>query len=158
MRVQDVMSANHPSIYIDELATKARATLREFKLRILPVVDEHKQLSGVVSRNDVMTISSSVSPVRVRGIMSNVRLAATMNLDAIEAAREMMRLDEAYMPVSKSSTDKSYVGVLGLEHIIRELYQNKAAKLKTPLSEIMTTKQIMARASPHDEADAFGKK
>jgi CBS domain-containing protein len=146
------MNANHPSIYIDELATKARATLREFKLRILPVVDEHKQLLGVVSRNDVMTISSSVSPVRVRGIMSTLRFEATMDSDAIEAAREMMRLDEAYMPVAKSSTNKSYAGVLGLEHIIKEIYQKKTAKLRTPLSEVMTKKRIMV-CSPHDEAD-----
>jgi CBS domain-containing protein len=157
LRVQDVMNANHPLIYINELATKARAILREFRLRVLPVVDEHRELLGVIARNDVMTISSSVSPVRARGIMSNVRFAAIMNQNTIEAAREMMRMDESYVPVVKSPQDNIYVGMLGLEHIFRELYQKKTPKLKTLLSDVMTTKRIMV-CSPHDESGAVWQK
>ena len=157
MRVQEVMNANHPLIYVDELATKARATLREFRLRILPVVDEHKQLLGVISRKDIMTISSTVSPVRARGIMSNVRFAATIDQNTIEAAREMMHLSESYVPVVKFAQDNTYAGVLGLEHIIKELYQKKGAEFNTRLSDVMTTKQIVT-CSPRDEADAIWQK
>jgi CBS domain-containing protein len=105
----------------------------------------------------MMTISSTVSPVRVRGIMSNVRFAATIDQNTIEAAREMMRLTELYVPVVKFPQDDTYVGVLGLEHIIKELYQKKGAKFNTFLSEVMTTKQIMT-CSPRDEADAIWQK
>jgi CBS-domain-containing membrane protein len=52
--VKDIMDRNYPSIYADDLATKARAVLRERELRILPVMDEHKRLVGVISRNDIM--------------------------------------------------------------------------------------------------------
>jgi len=152
LRVQDVMSRNHPSIYADELATKARAVLRDSGLRVLPVVDERKRLLGIVSRNDVMTISSSVSPVRVKGIMSNIRFAATLDMDAIQAVREMMRLDEWYVPVVKSARDNIYTGMLGLEHVIKAFFEKKVARLSTPLSEVMTTKKFML-CSPDDEAD-----
>ena len=54
MLVKDIMDRNYPSIYADDLATKARTVLRERELRILPVMDEHKRLVGVISRNDVM--------------------------------------------------------------------------------------------------------
>lgn len=152
MRVQDVMNRNHPSIYPDELATKARAVLRDFKLRILPVVDDNKQLLGVISRNDVMVISSSVSTMRVKGVMSAVRFAANLDMAAIGAVREMMRLDEWYVPVVKSQRDNSYVGVLGLEHVTKAFYDKKVPRLKTPLSEVMSTEHLLI-CSPHDEAD-----
>jgi len=154
--VKDLMNRNHPSIYPDELATKARAVLRDLGLRVLPVVDERKRLLGVVSRNDVMTISSSVSSIRVKGIMSNVRFAATLDMDAIQAAREMLRLDEWYAPVIKSQQDNSYMGILGLEHIIKVFYEKKVARLSTPLSEVMSTKQLLL-CSLNDEADKVWK-
>jgi len=152
LRVQDVMNRNHPYIYLDELATKARAVLRDFKLRILPVVGENKQLLGVVSRNEVMTVSSSVSTMRVKGIMSPVRFAPTLDADAVQAARQMIRLDEWYVPVVASQQDNSYRGVLGLEHLIKAFQQRKVAGLKTKLSDVMSVEQLLI-CSPDDEAD-----
>lgn len=146
------MNRNHPSLRPDELATKARAVLRDQRLRVLPVVDERKRLLGVISRNDVMTISSSVSTMRVKGIMSEVRFKATGDIDAIEAAKEMIRLDEWYAPVVKSEQENLYVGMLGLENVIRVLYEKKVAGLSTPLSEAMSTSQLLM-CSPDDDAD-----
>ena len=70
LRVREIMDGKHPFIYDDELATKARATIRDFTLRILSVVKENKKLVGIVSRGNVMTISSSISPISVKGIMT----------------------------------------------------------------------------------------
>lgn len=152
LRVRDVADIHHPSIYPDELATKARAFLRELRLRVLPVVDEDKRLLGVVSRTDLMTISSSVSPMRVKGIMSKVKFTATPDMDVIQAAKEMLRADEWYVPVVKSTVDSTYLGVLGLENIIKPLHQRNVAGLSTPLSEIMSKKNLFT-CSPDDETD-----
>lgn len=152
MRVQDLMNRSHPSIYPDELATKARALLRDLKLRVLPVVNDNRQLLGLVSRNDVMVISSSVSVVRVKGIMSPVRFAPSVDTDIIQAVKEMMRLDEWYVPVVKSQLDNTYQGMLGLEHVMKAFYDRKAAGLKVPLSEAMSTEQLLV-CSPEDEVD-----
>ncbi len=146
------MNRNHPSIYADELATKARAVLRDLGLRVLPVVDERKRLLGMISRNDVMTISSSVSTMRVKGIMSNARFTARMDMDAVQAVREMMHLDEWYAPVVKSSQNSLYLGMLGLEHVIKAFHERKVARLSTPLSKVMSTGQL-ALCTPNDEAD-----
>jgi len=149
--VQDIMDRNYPSIYMDELATKARALLRERALRILPVVDEGKRLVGVISRSDMMNITSSVSAIRVKGIMSTHPYAATPDMDVVQALREMISLDEWYTPVVKSSQDLSYIGVLGLEHFILISLERSVARLSTPLSDIMSTKLITC--SPSDEID-----
>lgn len=152
MRVQDVMDRNYPSIYADELATKARAVLRDFSLRILPVVDMHKRILGAISRNDLMAISSSVSAVRVKGIMSKVSFVTTLEMDALEAVREMLRLDEWYAPVVRTAQDNSYAGMFGLENVIKAFYERKVAGLSTQLSGIMSTKHLFL-CSPDDQTD-----
>lgn len=151
MLVQEIMDRNYPFLYADELATKARATLRSRGLRVLPVVDEQKHLVGVVSRGNVMVITSSISPIRVSGIMSVPIFVATMDMDISHAVREMIRLDEWYIPVVKSSQDYTYTGLLGLEDVISTFLERNIAKLSKPLSEIMSTKLLTC--SPDDEVD-----
>jgi len=149
--VKDVMDRNHPFLYVDELATKARAVLRERGLRVLPVLDENKRLVGMISRSDVMSITSSVSAIRVKGIMSTHPYAATPDMDVVQTLREMIRLDEWYVPVVKSSHDLSYVGVLGLEHFILKALERDVGRLSTPLSAVMSTQLVTC--TPDDESD-----
>jgi len=149
--VQDIMDQSYPLLYEDELATKARAVLRSRGLRVIPIVDDHKRLVGMISRGDVMTITSSISPIRVRGIMSKPRFTATIDMDAFHAGQEMIRLDEWYIPVVKSSQDYTYVGVLGLENFIASFLKKNIAKLSRSLSEIMSTSLVTC--SPEDEID-----
>lgn len=152
MLVQDVMDRNHPFIYADELATKARAVLRERGIRALSVLDKNKRLVGMLSRNDVMSITSSVSAIRVKGIMSALPYIATPDADIVQTLREMIRLDEWYVPVVKSTQDLSYIGVLGLEHFILKALERDVARLTTPLSAAMSTK--LFTCSPNDETDS----
>lgn len=145
------MDRRYPVLYEDELATKARATLRSRGLRVLPIVDDHKRVVGMISRGDVMTITSSISPIRVKGVMSTPRFVAHVDMDAFHAGREMIRLDEWYVPVVKSSQDSTYMGVLGLEGFIGAFLRRDVAKLSRVLSEIMSTGLVTC--SPDDEVD-----
>jgi CBS domain-containing protein len=147
----DVADKKYPSIYEDELATKARAILRERGLRTLPVVDENKRLVGIITRSDIMTITSSVSPIRVKGIMSNPRFVATPDMEARFAVQKMLRLDEWYVPVVKSSQNKTYIGMLGLENFIAAYLERKTSRLSTPLSRVMSTELFVC--SGDDEVD-----
>jgi len=145
------MDRSYPQIYEDELATKARATLRNRELRILPVMDDRKRLVGMISRGDVMAITASISPIRVKGIMSTPKFVATIDMDAFHAGREMIRLDEWYIPVVKSSQDYTYMGVIGLENLIEAFLKRGVAKLSRVVSEIMSTELVAC--SPEDEVD-----
>lgn len=151
MRVQNLMNRKYPSLYSDELATKARAILRSRELRVLPVVDKHKHFIGIISRSDIMAITSSISPIRVKGIMSMPKFIAAEEMDVIQVAREMIRLDEWYAPVVKSSQDYTYLGMLGLENLIDLFLKKGFAKLAKPLSEIMSTEPVTC--SPDDDVD-----
>ncbi|MEM0057638.1 MAG: CBS domain-containing protein [Candidatus Bathyarchaeia archaeon] len=151
MRVGEIANQKHPSIYEDELATKARALIRDFSLRILPVVNAEKRLVGVISRSSVMTISSSVSPIKVKGIMTMPKHVATMEDDVYQTVREMIRLDEWCIPVVNTPTEKVLKGVLGLENFIENIIKTSPEKLAKPVSEIMSTKVLTC--TPEDEVD-----
>jgi CBS domain-containing protein len=145
------MNEKHPSIYEDELATKARAVIRDFSLRILPVIDKTKRLIGIVSRSDVMTISSSVSPIRVKGIMRNPKHTATTEDEVTSTVKEMLRLDEWNIPVVNSTQERNYAGVFGLENFIEAIIKTSPEKLAKTVEEVMS-KNVIA-CSPEDEVD-----
>jgi len=151
LRVQDLMDRSYPFIYAGELATKARATLRDQGLRVLPVLDGQRRLVGTLSRGDIMTITSSISPIRVGGVMSTPKFVATLDMDAFDTVRKMIRLDEWYTPVVKSSQDYTYTGMFSLEVFIRASLEKEFAALSKPLSQVMATELVTCSLS--DEVD-----
>jgi CBS domain-containing protein len=149
--VKEIMDNKYPSIYEDDLATKARALIRNLDLRILPVTDLNKNLIGKVSRRDVMAITSSVSPIKVKGIMSPAKHVATVEDDATKTFKAMLKVDVWYAPVVTSAEDKTYRGVLGLDCFIEQLVKTNPDRLVKDVSEIMTKKVVTC--SPDDEVD-----
>lgn len=151
LRVKEVMDPKHPFIFADELATKARAIIRDFNLRILPVTDENKKLLGKVSRRDIMIISSSVSAILVKGIMTSAKHIATIEDDAASTLKAMLRVDVWHAPVVNSTEDKTYRGVVGLETFIEPLIRTNPEKFLRDASEIMT--KDVVTCSPDDEVE-----
>jgi len=149
------MDTNYPFIYTDELATKARAVLRERHLRVLPVLDANKRIAGMISRNDIMAISSSISAIRVNGIMLTLPWVATPDMEVVKALREMLRIDQWYIPVAKSSQNSTYTGVFGLEHFILKALEKEVARLNLPISNFMSTQLVTC--STDDETDNIWK-
>jgi CBS domain-containing protein len=145
------MDDKHPFIHKHELATKARALIRDLDLRILPVTDENRKLLGKVSRWDIMSISSSVSPIRVEGIMTEAKHVAAVEDDAYITVKAMLRVDVWYAPVVSTLTEKTFKGVLGLENFIGSLLRTNPEKFLKDVSEVMT-KNVLA-CSPNDEVD-----
>lgn len=151
MRVKEILNEKHPFIYDDEHATKARALIRDFSLRILPVTTRERKLLGIVSRGAVMHISSSVSPIKVKGVMTTPRHVATMEDDAFQTVRAMLRVDEWCAPVVNNRTENLLKGVLGLENFIENIIKTSPEKLAKPVLEIMSTNLLTC--SPDAEVD-----
>ncbi len=151
MLVKEIMDEKHPFIYEDELATKARAMIRNFSLRILPAVNENKKLLGIVSRSSVMAISSSISLIRVKGIITTPKCGVAVEDNAALTVKEMVRLDEWYVPITDSVRDKIYRGVLGLENFIEASLKVNPRKLMKSVLEAMSKDVVVC--SPDDEVD-----
>lgn len=151
MRVKEIMDPKHPVIRGDESATKARALVRDSKVRLLPVIDDDGKLLGVVTRGSLMTISSSVSPIQVKGIMVEPKHVTSVEDDAFSAVKQMIRLDEWNVPVVNSGQDKTYRGILGLDSFIDAIIRTSPEKLSKEVSAIMSTNVVCC--SPDDEVD-----
>jgi CBS domain-containing protein len=149
--VKDIATTNYPALYEDELVTKARAMIRKQGLGILPIINQQKRLLGIISRRAIMTISSSKSSIRVKGIMNEPDLILTKDTEVSQAAREMLRLDAWYAPVINSTQNNVYAGVLGLENFLNAFLKAKSPKLMKPVYEVMTTN--IATCTPDDEID-----
>jgi CBS domain-containing protein len=145
------MDKKHPSIHKHELATKARAMIRDFGLRILPVTDENSRLLGKVSRRDVMAISSSVSAIRVEGLMTPAKHTAQVDDEVYMTIKKMLKVDAWYAPVVSSFIEMVYTGVLGLEHFIEPLMKTNPEKFLKDVGDVMTTNVLAC--SPDDEVD-----
>jgi CBS domain-containing protein len=148
LRVKEVIDSKYPVTHGADPATKARALVRDYSLRILPVVDENGKLQGIISRGNLLTISSSVSPIQVKGIMSDPKYVATVEDDAYSAVKQMVRLDEWCVPVVNAAQDKTYRGVLGLGNFIEAIIRTSPEKLAKPVSTIMSTNVVCC--SPDD--------
>jgi CBS domain-containing protein len=151
LRVKEIMDGKHPAIYTDDLATKARAVIRDFNLRILPVTNGDKKLLGKVSRRDVMTISSSKSSIQVKGIMTPARHVATVDDDVTSTVKTMLKVNVWCAPVVTSPQDGTYRGVLGLERFIEKQIETSPEKFAREVSEIMT--KDVVTCSPEDEVE-----
>lgn len=151
LRVAEIMSKNFPFIHEDELVTKARAMLRSHHVRVLPVVDYHKRLLGIIYRRNIMAITSSISAIRVKGLMENPRLVAVLDEEGYSVAKRMVKLDEWYAPVIETRENKLYRGMLGLENFIARLLKTGSSKLSKTLESIMSREIVVC--SPEDEVD-----
>lgn len=151
VRVAEVMDKSFPFIYEEELATKARAVIRTYRIRILPVVDYEKRLIGIICRRNIMAITSSVSAIRVKGLMETPRFTATIDMDAFFAAKQMIHLDEWYVPVVETLENRLYNGMLGLENFLEYFMKIDSPRLSKPLSDVMSSEIVTC--SPEDEID-----
>ncbi|MEM3833635.1 MAG: CBS domain-containing protein [Thermoprotei archaeon] len=132
-------------INADELATKARATMRSRKVRLLPVVDEENKLVGVIYRSTLLGLASTRSTLLVRDIMSLPKVIAYPEDNAEEVTKRMLKVDEWYAPVVKSKTDMTYIGIFGLEHMIEEYLRRGGPKLEIRLEQIMKTDLVTVK-------------
>jgi CBS domain-containing protein len=151
LRVKEIMDSKHPVTHGTDPATRARALVRNYGLRILPVVDENDKLQGIISRRNLLTISSSVSPIQVKGIMDKPRYVTSVEDDAYSAVKQMIRLDEWCVPVVDSARDRTYRGVLGLDNFIEAIIKTSPEKLAKPVSTIMSTNVVCC--STDDEVE-----
>ncbi|MBC7130898.1 CBS domain-containing protein, partial [Candidatus Bathyarchaeota archaeon] len=115
------------------------------------VINSEKRLLGIVTRGTIMTISSSKSPIKVKGIMTSPKYLSEIEEDAYQTIKRMIKMDEWYSPVVNSATEKILLGVIGLENFIDYIIRHSPEKLAPPVSEIMTTNVLTC--SPEDEVD-----
>ena len=147
-KVKDVMTTSVVTLHEDDPATKARALFREYGYRSFPVVDGDGRLVGIITRGDIMRITSSRSNILVGGLMSRSVTTALPEESILEAAEKMIRQDVERLPVVASETDETLRGIISAHDIIAALLESGHEPIKKRVADIMTTDVVTCN---HDD-------
>jgi len=136
MNVSEIMSEGPVSIKEGDFVTHARQLMRDYLLRGLVVVDEGNRLVGMLNDQDIMKITSTRSDVTVGGY-ARQSPTVTPDMDVVKAAKLMVQSKQNRVPVIKSTTDHTVVGVLSDIDILK--------KVELPKSVSKTIEAVMTK-------------
>jgi CBS domain-containing protein len=146
MNVSEIMTEEPVSIKDDDFVTHARQLMRDYLFRSLVVVDEENRLVGMLNDQDILRITSTRSNVTVGGYASQSP-TITPDMDIIKAAKLMVQSRQNRVPVVKSTTDRTVVGILSNVDILRNVEIPK--NVPKTLQEMMTKK--VKTCTPEDK-------
>lgn len=150
MNVSEIMSEEPVSIKEGDFVTHARQLMRNHLLRSLVVVDEENRLVGMLSDQDILRVTSTRSNVTVGGYASQSP-TITPDMDMMKAAKLMVQSRQNRVPVVKSTTDRTVVGILSSVDILRNVDVPK--NVPRTLEAIMTKK--VKTCSPEDKVNTI---
>lgn len=119
--------------------TRARAMMREENLKMIPVVVGGR-LEGILTSRDVMRVTSTRSNIPVSGLMLPPQPIITPADPVARAALEMINVGLRDAPVVQSRTDRTVVGVLHLERVLRMIAAEMGEEPK--VGSVMTREVI----------------
>ncbi|RXA18716.1 CBS domain-containing protein [Methanosarcina sp. MSH10X1] len=137
MNVSEIMSEEPVSIKEGDFVTRARQMMRDYLFRSLVVIDEEDRLVGMLSDQDIMRVTSTRSNVTVGGY-ARQSPTVTPDMDMMKAAKLMVQSRQNRVPVVKSTTDRTVVGVLSSVDILRNVEVPK--NVPGALEAVMTKK------------------
>lgn len=137
--VSDVMRPCSVFISSRDLVTRGRAIMRSTGLRTLPVIDGGR-LEGIITSREVMQVTSTRSNVPVAGLMFPSSLVATPSTELVVLAKQMVGLEISDVPVVQSYSDRTVVGLVKLDDILRRIAGKMPSKLL--VGDVMAKKVV----------------
>lgn len=134
--ISDVMQPCSTFVSSRDLVTRARAIMRSSGFRTLPVIDGGR-LEGIITARQIIRITSTRSNIPVAGLMFPPRLIATPASDLAKLAKDMVRLEISNVPVVQSYSDKTVIGFIRQDSILKIV---EGMKSKLTVGDIMTKK------------------
>jgi acetoin utilization protein AcuB len=138
MLVKDRMTANPVTVTPDTVVSEALSTMRQNKVRRMPVLDRKGNLVGIISEKDLLYASPSpatslnvyeigylLSKLKIKEIMSKEVITVTENAPLEEAARIMVDNRVSGLPVMEG--DK-LVGIITETDIFKTLLEMMGAR------------------------------
>ncbi|KUO40449.1 MAG: hypothetical protein AVW05_03680 [Hadesarchaea archaeon DG-33] len=136
--ISDVMQPCSTFVSSRDLVTRARAVMRSSGFRALPVIDGGR-LEGIITAQQIIRITSTRSNIPVAGLMFPPRIIATPASDLAKIAKDMVRLEISNVPVVQSYSDKTVIGLIRLDGILKIV---GGMKSKLTVGDIMTKKVV----------------
>ena len=139
--VEEIMTPDPVTVSTDTSATKIRSLFREEGFRSFPVVS-HNRLEGIITRGDIMNISSTKSNLKARGIMEQIPVIATPDMEIRALAMEILKADVVHAPVVESTDSMQLVGIITVVDILRKLLYNESQPQNKILESMINRKVV----------------
>ena len=136
--ISDLMQPCSTFVSSRDLVTRARAVMRSSGFRALPVIDGGR-LEGIITAQQIIRITSTRSNIPVAGLMFPPQLIATPASDLAKIAKDMVRLEISNVPVVQSYSDKTVIGLIKLDDILKIV---GGMKSKLTVGDIMIKKVV----------------
>ena len=140
MNVGEIMTEGPVSVKEGEFITHVRQLMRDHFLRGVVVVDEGNRLVGMLNDQDIMRVTSTRSDITVSGY-ARQSPTVTPDMDVVKAAKLMIQSKQNRVPIVKSTTDRTVVGILSDVDILRnvELPRNVSKTLESVMTKKVKT-------------------
>ena len=111
MKVSEIMTTKVDVVRDNDLVTKARAIMRNKGFRAMPVIDKNNKMIGVISRGDVLQITSSRSNLLVKGLMRHP-ITGLEDEDIKTIARRMIDNGIKQIVVTDKNDKGKFLGIV----------------------------------------------
>jgi CBS domain-containing protein len=146
--VGEIMTSDPVTVNVDTPLTKVRSIFRDGRFRSIPVLSKN-HLEGIITRGDMMFLSSTKSNIEARTIMERPNVLATPEMDMGEIAKKLINSDVLQAPVVESTENMRLVGILSMVDILEKLLYNGAKPTNSDVGSIITKDVVKARYDDH---------
>ncbi len=138
--VGDIMTKDIVCIESTDTISKARSIMRKCGYRALPVLEEGK-LVGIISRGDVLKVTSGKTNVYIKGLMNENVVSASPDDDVISLTKSMIKAGIRQVPV----VDGKLLGIISSMDVLNAFVMKNYAPSKKMISDIMTRKVVCCK-------------
>jgi predicted transcriptional regulator len=124
MRAQDAIHSSTPALQSSDTVEDALGMLMEYRGRHLPVVDEERELVGIISEEQLMEASGPED--RIASLVAAHPISVSPEDHIFDAARTMLEHELSTVPVAEA--DGTYLGLLRRHDIFDKFAQMLATQ------------------------------
>ncbi|MEA3255346.1 MAG: CBS domain-containing protein [Candidatus Altiarchaeota archaeon] len=121
-----------------DVVTKARSMIRDHGFRALPVLEDD-ELVGVLSRGDILKITSSKTNIPVEGVMNRNPVKISGDSDLFTAARSIVKSGVRQLLVMDN---KTLLGIISSIDVLNNFVNKNYSPPKKKINEVMNTEVV----------------
>lgn len=141
--IRSIMTQDVVSIHVSSKISEALEMMKKHKIGGLPVVDDDKRVSGIITEKDVISLfKGKISGVKVRELMTRRVVTTTPGTCILEAEKTMVEQGFRRLPIVSNKkvlgmvTARSILSFFGSGEVFKHLQSgNMAQVLQTSVME-----------------------
>lgn len=146
--VAEIMTSDPVTVNVDTQLTKVRSIFRDGGYRSIPVLSK-THLEGMITRGDMMFLSSTKSNIEARVIMECPKVLATPEMEMEDIAKKLLKSNIVQVPVVESTENMRLVGILSIGDILKKLLNNGSKSSNSNIETIITKNVVKANYDEH---------